>query len=88
MNLEKTQSNTLVTLSGRAIYVWTQVKFWQSPSGHHQYAPNTSISSWVCVNTTIALIRIIQTSQHHYQTYYVKIKQGHRLKYRGHRLLH
>ena len=33
VNLEKTQLNSLVTLSGKAIYIYTQVKYRKSLSG-------------------------------------------------------
>ena len=76
VNLEKTRLNILVTLLGRAMYIWTQVKYRQSPSGRHQYAPNISSSSWVCVTTTTALFTIMQSSQHYCQIYYVKLSMG------------
>ena len=63
MNLEKTQSKTLVILLGSAMCVWTQVKYKQLQSGWHQHAPNISNSSWVCATTTTALSAIMQSSQ-------------------------
>ena len=75
-NLEKTRLSILVTLLGRAMYVWTQVKYRQSPSGRHQFAPNISSSSWVCVTTTTNLFVIMQSSQHHCQIYYIKLSVG------------
>ena len=78
-NLEKTQSNILVILSGRAMYIWTQVKYRQSPSGWQQHVLNISSSFWVCVITTTALFTIMQSSQKLYQIHSIKIKHGYGL---------
>ena len=87
-NLEKTWSNTLITLFGRAMYAWTQVKYRKSPSSQHQHAPNISSSFGVCETATITLFTIMLSSQRCYQSYYIKIKHGYGPMYRRKHLLH